>query len=147
MQANKSGFFYVLDRETGEFLPRTQFVRGVNWASRLDAKTGRPIMTSIGTAGLNPSIVSPYADGAHNWEPMAFSPATGLVYLPAKVRTQVLHTPDPKWKYNPDRGNVGMQDMYDGPLNAELEKLPQAESYWRGTPSSGRRPGAQSTRW
>jgi len=124
MQANKNGFFYVLDRETGEFLSGTEFVPGVTWATGLDAKTGRPVDTSIGTAGLKPVIVSPSADGAHNWEPMAFSPATGLVYLPAKVGTQILQAPDPKWKYNPARDNLGMQDMYDGPLNAKLEKLP-----------------------
>jgi quinohemoprotein ethanol dehydrogenase len=124
MQANKNGFFYVLDRETGEFLSGTEYVPGITWATGLDAKTGRPVETPVGTAGLKPAIVSPSVDGAHNWEPMAFSPTTGLVYLPAKVRTQILHTPDPKWKYNPDRKNVGMQDMYDGPLNADLEKLP-----------------------
>lgn len=124
MQANKNGFFYVLDRKTGEFLSGTQFVRGVNWSSGLDAKTGRPIMTSIGTAGLKPEIVSPSPDGAHNWQPMAFSAATGLVYLPAKAGTGMVQAPDPKWKYNPDRDNVGIQDVYDGPLNAKIEKLP-----------------------
>jgi quinohemoprotein ethanol dehydrogenase len=124
MQANKNGFFYVLDRETGEFLSGTEYVPGVTWAAGLDAKTGRPVETSVGAAGLKPVIVSPSADGAHNWEPMAFSPATGLVYLPAKVGTQILQAPDPKWKYDPDRDNLGMQDMYDGPLNAKLEKLP-----------------------
>jgi quinohemoprotein ethanol dehydrogenase len=124
MQANKNGFFYVLDRQTGEFLSGTQFVRGVNWATGLDAKTGRPVETSIGTAGLKPVIVSPSANGAHNWQPMAFSPATGLVYLPAKVGTKTLQAPDRKWKYNPDRDNLGMQDMYDGLLDAKLEKLP-----------------------
>jgi quinohemoprotein ethanol dehydrogenase len=124
MQANKNGFFYVLDRETGEFLSGTQFVSGVNWATGLDAKTGRPVMTSIGTAGLKPVIVSPASDGAHNWQPMAFSPATGLVYLPAKAGTQMVQAPNPKWKYNPDRDNLGMQDTYDGPLNAKIAKLP-----------------------
>ena len=54
---------------------------------------------------------------------MAFSPATGLVYLPAKVGTKTLQAPDRKWKYNPDRKNVSL-GMYDGPLKAELEKLP-----------------------
>ena len=124
MQANKNGFFYVLDRESGEFLSGTQFVAGVNWTTGLDAKTGRPIETTVGTAGLKPVIVSPASDGAHNWQPMAFSPATGLVYLPAKAGTQMVQAPNPKWKYDPDRGNLGMQDMYDGPLNAKIEKLP-----------------------
>jgi len=123
MQANKNGFFYVLDRATGEFLSGTEFVPGVTWASGLDPKTGRPIETPIGEAGLKPVIVSPAPSGAHNWNPMAFSPATALVYLPAKVGLQMVHAPDPKWKYNPDRDNVGMEDEYDGPLNAKLEKM------------------------
>ena len=38
---------------------------------------------------------------------MAFSPATGLMYLPAKTGTQSLHVPDAKWKYNPDTNNHG----------------------------------------
>lgn len=125
MQANKNGFFYVLDRETGQFLSGTQFVRGVNWATGLDAKTGRPIKTPIGTAGLKPEIVSPSPFGAHNWQPMAFSPATGLVHLPAQAGTQMVQAPDPKWKYDPDLQNRGL-GMYDGPLNAEIEKLPAA---------------------
>ena len=84
MQANKNGFFYVLDRETGEFISGAPFVSGVTWATGLDPKTGRPI-EAPGVAELKPVIVSPSPDGAHNWNPMAFSPATGLVYLPAKV--------------------------------------------------------------
>ena len=123
MQANKNGFFYVLDRATGEFISGSAFVDGVNWATGLDPKTGRPI-ESPGVAEANPVIVSPSADGAHNWNPMAFSPATGLVYLPAKSNTQMLHAPDPKWKYNADRDNLGMDAKYDGPLNAKLESLP-----------------------
>jgi quinohemoprotein ethanol dehydrogenase len=111
MQANKNGFFYVLDRETGQFLSGTRFVAGVNWASGLDPKTGRPVETPIGTAGIKPEIVSPSPEGAHNWQPMAFNPATGLVYLPAKAGTVTIQATEPKWKYNPDRDNLGMQDV------------------------------------
>jgi quinohemoprotein ethanol dehydrogenase len=123
MQANKNGFFYVLDRETGEFLSGTPFVGGITWASGLDPKTGRPIETQTAYAGLKPVIVSPEPDGAHNWNPMAFSPATGLVYLPAKEGTQALHVPNPKWKYNPDENNVGGDD-YEGPLSAQIAAMP-----------------------
>jgi quinohemoprotein ethanol dehydrogenase len=123
MQANKNGFFYVLDRGTGEFLSGAPFVSGVTWATGLDAK-GRP-MEAPGTAEFKPAIASPSPDGAHNWNPMAFSPSTGLVYLPAKVGTQFLHAPDSKWKYNADRDNLGLS-LYDGPLNAKLVSLPPA---------------------
>ena len=124
MQANKNGFFYVLDRETGEFISGTAFVNGVTWASGLDAKTGRPIETSTAYSGAEPVIVSPDPGGAHNWNPMAFNPATGLVYLPAKTATQGLHAPNPKWKYDAKRYNLGGDDRYDGPLMRKFLAMP-----------------------
>jgi PQQ-dependent dehydrogenase (methanol/ethanol family) len=126
MQANKNGFFYVLDRETGEFISGTPFVSGVTWATGLDPKTGRPI-ESPGAAGLKPVIVSPSPDGAHNWNPMAFNPTTGFMYLGAKAGTQFLHAPDPKWKYDSNALNLGLDATYDGPLGAKLPTLPPAK--------------------
>ena len=123
LQANKNGFFYVLDRSTGEFLSGTPFVSGITWATGLDPKTGRPV-ESPGSAGWQPVMVSPDPGGAHNWNPMAFSPATGLVYLPAKAGTQMVHAPDPKWKYDPDRQNLGLDGSYEGPLYAKLNTMP-----------------------
>jgi quinohemoprotein ethanol dehydrogenase len=122
MQANKNGFFYVLDRATGEFLSGKPFVSGVTWATGLDPKTGRPI--EVQGISTKPAIISPAPDGAHNWNPMAFSPATGLVYLPAKTGTQSLHVPDTNWKYNPDRNNLGRAPLYEGPLNDRLKSMP-----------------------
>ena len=124
MQASKNGFFYVLDRKTGEFISGTPFVSGITWSSGLGPKTGRPIESPTAYAGLQPIIVSPDPGGADNWNPMAFNPATGLVYLPAKVGTQALHAPDPRWKYNPKDYNIGSDDHYEGPLAAKLRSLP-----------------------
>ena len=124
MQASKNGFFYVLDRRTGEFISGAPFVSGITWASGLDPESGRPIESSTAYAGLEPIIVSPDPGGAHNWNPMAFNPATGLVYLPAKVGTHALHAPDPEWKYNPNGVNIGFDDRYEGPLIDKLISLP-----------------------
>jgi len=124
MQASKNGFFYVLDRKSGEFISGAPFVSGITWASGLDRKTGRPIETPTAYAGLDPIIVSPDPGGAHNWNPMAFNPTTGFVYLPAKVGTQALHVPDAKWKYNPRLPNLGADPLYDGPMTAKLRSLP-----------------------
>lgn len=126
MQANKNGFFYVLDRESGEFISGAPFVTGVTWATGLDPKTGRPI-EAPGVAEMNPVIVSPSPDGAHNWNPIAFSPSTGLVYLAAKTNTQFVHAPDAKWKFNPAALNLGLEPEYDGPLNAKLATMPPAK--------------------
>ena len=125
MQANKNGFFYVLDRATGEFISGKPFVSGVNWATGLDPK-GRPIESKTFLESTKPVIVSPHPDGAHNWNPMAFSPVTGLVYIPAKAGSHMLHVPDTKWTYNPDKNNIGMDDFYEGPLSDQERALPPA---------------------
>ena len=123
LQANKNGFFYVLDRQTGEFLSAAPFVSGISWASGVDPKTGRPIEFP-GVGDANPKLLSPESTGAHNWNPMAFHPSTGLVYFPARVGTQMVHVPDRKWKYNPNRDNVGMDGNYEGPLFAKIASMP-----------------------
>jgi len=85
MQANKNGFFYVLDRKTGKFISAKPYVPQ-NWASGLDPKTGRPIEhPDIRYSKTGKSIVMmPGPDGGHSWHPMAYNPNTGLVYIPAQ---------------------------------------------------------------
>lgn len=84
MQAPKNGFFYVLDRETGEFISAKNFVP-VNWATHIDPSTGRPVeVEGARYAGKEPYFQLPGPLGAHNWHPMSYSPDTGLVYIPAQ---------------------------------------------------------------
>lgn len=85
MQAPKNGFFYVLDRQTGQFLSGKPFVT-VNWAEGLDTRTGRPIEKAAARYYRTgkPYFQFPSSGGGHNWPPMAFSPRTGLVYIPAQ---------------------------------------------------------------
>jgi alcohol dehydrogenase (cytochrome c) len=75
MWANRNGFFYVLDRETGKFLLGEPYIK-VNWASGLDP-TGRPIQTPQ-PAGM-PTF--PGVNGGTDWYPPAFNPRTGLFYF------------------------------------------------------------------
>ena len=85
MQANKNGFFYVIDRKTGQLISAKNFTP-VTWASGVDQKTGRPVENP----GIRydktgkPAQLLPGALGAHSWQPMAFNPKTGLVYIPAQ---------------------------------------------------------------
>jgi len=81
MQLPKNGFFYVLDRATGELLSADK-VGKVTWAKRVDLKTGRPIEEPGARYENKPIVLWPGAYGAHNWQPMAFSKRTGLVYIP-----------------------------------------------------------------
>ena len=82
MQAPKNGFFYVLDRTNGELLSAKPYTF-VNWASGVDKRTGRPIETAVARyAGADPAPIVPGPIGAHSWQPMSFSPITGLAYIP-----------------------------------------------------------------
>ncbi len=81
MQAATNGFFYVLDRETGKLVSAEKFTKAT-WAERIDLATGRPverpgIRYQEGDITLYPSTI-----GGHNWQPMSFSPVTGLAYIP-----------------------------------------------------------------
>ena len=82
MQAPKNGFFYVLDRQTGELLSAEKYAV-VTWASHVDLKTGRPQKSDSAIYDKGKKIVLPSPAGAHNWQPMAYNPQTGLVYIPA----------------------------------------------------------------
>jgi quinohemoprotein ethanol dehydrogenase len=82
LHAPKGGFFYVIDRETGTLISAKPFT-SVNWATGIDLKTGRPIEspTARYPRGNSPPIV-PGPAGAHSWQPMSYSPLTGLTYIP-----------------------------------------------------------------
>jgi quinohemoprotein ethanol dehydrogenase len=81
MQACKNGFFYVLDRKSGKLLSAKNFSY-VNWASHIDMKTGRPVVTKEADWYSSPKNVYPSWAGAHTWNPMSYSAQTHLVYIP-----------------------------------------------------------------
>src|SRR5262245_31634404 len=90
MQAPKAGFFYVYDRENGKLLLASPFVP-LNWATRVDLETGRPaIDDDAADFSEEPKFVYPSVRGGHNWNPMAYSPDTGLVYIPALEDAMVI---------------------------------------------------------
>jgi quinohemoprotein ethanol dehydrogenase len=82
LQAPKNGFFYVIDRATGEFLSAKPYVE-VTWAQGIDGQ-GRPIPSPSAEYARGTALVRPTIFGGHNWQPMSFHPKTGLVYLPAQ---------------------------------------------------------------
>jgi quinohemoprotein ethanol dehydrogenase len=128
MQASKNGFFYVLDRQTGQFLSAKPFVKGINWATAIDAN-GRPQESEVGRNSAQPQLISPAPIGAHNWQPMAFNPGTGLAYVPAREGTLFLHAPDKNWKSDTTQWNLGGDKRYEGPLAAQLAAAPGASGH------------------
>lgn len=84
MQAPKNGFFYLLDRETGELLSAEPYVP-MNWATHVDMETGRPVeIPEARYLDGKRAVVTPAPYGGHNWHPMSYSELTGLVYIPAQ---------------------------------------------------------------
>ena len=85
MQANRNGFFYVIDRANGKLISAKNFVP-TNWATGIDLKTGMPIETANNEK--RPRLkkwakdICPNLVGGKNWMPMSYNPKTGLVYIP-----------------------------------------------------------------
>ncbi|MCP4005732.1 MAG: PQQ-dependent dehydrogenase, methanol/ethanol family [bacterium] len=105
MQAPKNGFFYVLDRKTGELISAEKYVE-VTWASNIDPKTGRPVEVPGQDYKDALALVKPTPFGGHNWHPMSYSPKTGLVYIPAQDMLGAYRV-DPHFTYKPGLFNTG----------------------------------------
>jgi PQQ-dependent dehydrogenase (methanol/ethanol family) len=105
MQAPKNGFFYVIDRQSGELLSAEPYVE-VTWASHVDPKSGKPVEVPGQDFREGLRFVKPTFFGGHNWQPMSFNPDTGLVYIPAQ---EVLgaYRRDPAFRVQDGEFNVG----------------------------------------
>jgi quinohemoprotein ethanol dehydrogenase len=143
MQAPKNGFFYVLDRATGAFISARNFVP-VTWAKGIDPHSGRPIENEAARYRLKPALVSPSPLGAHNWQPMAYSPKTGLVYIPAMEMPSLYKTDDPFHVY-PGRYNTGT-DMLIASLPDEEAQRKAARAMVKGKLSAWN-PVTQTEAW
>ena len=109
--ANKNGFFYVIDRETGEFLRATPFAKQT-WADHID-ENGRPVLVPGMEPSLAGPLVWPCTDGAINWSGPAYDPNRALLYLPIieegcrYFRTEV--------EYRPGQEFIGVLQEHLGP--------------------------------
>lgn len=126
MQAPKNGFFYVIDRATGELLSAEKYVT-VTWASHVDKETGRPVEVPGARYTNETTAVFPGPLGGHNWHPMSFSPETQLVYIPAMEMSN-LYVPDKDYEYTPGQWNLGHRA-------ATAEDVPEAVVQLTGVPA------------
>ncbi|HEV7632414.1 MAG TPA: PQQ-dependent dehydrogenase, methanol/ethanol family [Steroidobacteraceae bacterium] len=126
MHTPKNGFFYNVDRRTGELISAEPYVPGVTWAARIDAKTGRPVVNPAAEYDRlkKPAVVSPGEGGGHSWQPTAFSPKTGYFYLQATAYTSARHLPRPKYEYVKGLDNIG---TYHFAQHAPGEAVPSAD--------------------
>jgi quinohemoprotein ethanol dehydrogenase len=120
MQANKDGFYYVIDRVTGQFISGQPFAK-VTWAKGLDERTGRPFINPEAHYGSETIQISPGPGGAHNWSPMSFNPGTGLVYIPTSLTSSSVFAVDPNFVKKPNQSNIGVRR---GPPPADGVGLP-----------------------
>lgn len=105
MQAPKNGFFYVIDRDTGKLLSANKLGR-VSWAERIDLNTGRPVEAANARYERGEFTMFPSSAGAHSWMRMAYSPRTGLMYVPYINLGTRFH-----------RGTPGSDDLAIGGVN------------------------------
>ena len=97
VQANRNGFFYVLDRTSGEFLLGTQYVKNVTWASGLTS-AGRPIVVPNMEPTREGKRVCPSLEGASNWYSASFSPRTNLFYVQTNDKCGIFTRMDQTWE-------------------------------------------------
>ena len=76
MQANRNGFFYVIDRTNGKLVAANKFIDRVDWADSIDLETGKPVETEVAAKARSGEQVQywPSAFGGKNWSPMSYNP-------------------------------------------------------------------------
>jgi alcohol dehydrogenase (cytochrome c) len=143
LQANRNGFFYVLDRVTGEFLSGTPFIKNITWASGL-TKEGRPIVVPNMEPTHEGRRVCPSLEGASNWYSASYSPRTGLFYVQTNDKCGIFTRVDQTWEAGkgfmggtfaaapePARRVLRAIDIQTGRIAWELPQLGNVDS-WGG---------------
>ena len=145
-EANRNGFFYVLDRSDGKFLYAVPFLKYINWAKTID-RSGRPILTKVKPAPMGARIC-PGFDGATNWFSPSDTPVTGLFYFLALESCDMYYARARREAYSPGqtyystgvRRDLSVRSqkrllairVADGKLVWDYAQVGQGES-WAGT--------------
>ncbi len=156
MQANRNGFFYVLDRSNGKLLSAQPFAKKINWASGIDMASGRPIDTPM-TATVRktesmPDFIEvwPSAFGGKNWMPMSFDPTRRVAYFNTvnvgmKIKYVKQERPkQPTWYLGlelggfvaPEDGQRGSLVAWDPVAGKKLWDVPSKSPNWAGVVST-----------
>jgi alcohol dehydrogenase (cytochrome c) len=157
MQANRNGFFYVIDRSSGKLISAQPFAKKINWATGIDMATGRPVDTPM-TAMLRKTEsptdsmeVWPSAFGGKNWMPMSYDPGRKLAFFNTinvgmKVKYVKQDKPGgPNWWLglelggfvSPDDGNRGALVAWDPVASKRVWEVPSKSPNWSGVLTTG----------
>jgi len=127
MHAPKDGFFYVLDRATGKLISARNFVPNM-WASHVDLKTGRPAILPEALVAEKPHLMTPSYGGGHSWNPMSYSPRTGLVYIPTMEQWMVeSRLPEGQFKFVLGQSTLAAGVNNYGELRKQLNAAPELQ--------------------
>jgi quinohemoprotein ethanol dehydrogenase len=128
MQAPKNGFFYVIDRATGQLISAESYVSENTWASRIDLQTGRPVLQPGAHNTTTPHLMSPSWLAAHTWHPMSWSPLTGLMYFSAQEQPAIYaRAEDGQFTFVHHRSNSGQGFGNQPELRARLQQEANAK--------------------
>ena len=135
MHAPKNGFFYVLDRRTGKLISAEPFAE-MNWATKVDLATGRPVEVPGARYESGTATVFPSPFGAHSWHAMSYNPNTGLVYIPtlhaaaafADTGIDLAKWRSPDWKS--DVPGLGLGVYFPSPLPARSDGVTGTLQAW-----------------
>jgi alcohol dehydrogenase (cytochrome c) len=130
IQANRNGYFYVLDRTDGKFLFAKSFGT-VTWATSID-KDGKPVVNASLKASPEGTRVCPGALGMTNWYSPSYSPDTGLLYVATSTECDIFTSAPQKYRAGHDfLGSVYVPDPVERPTGAlkALDALTGAEKW------------------
>ncbi len=134
VHAARNGFFYTLDRVNGSFIAGKQYVDELNWTPGLDPKTGRPLnydpntdiqMYGAGSHGMRglPSVrTCPSNVGGKNWEPSAYNPELGLIFITAIEGCNTIETLEQK-DMEDQGGTAQARDRFTGGSAKTVQRL------------------------
>jgi len=152
MQANKNGYFYVIDRTNGEFISASEMSQ-VSWATGIDPKTGRP---NVHPDALYSSTkgVTVYPVQMHNTSQMSFNPNTGLIYVPIAAENTFSFVAAETYTPTPGSQNFGLNlagarggtPMASPPPHGPDRKNPDGSKV-RGGILTAWDPATQKERW
>ena len=123
LHAPKNGFFYALDRASGEVLRANPIVR-MNWAKGIDMKTGEPVLDPAADVSAGPKIVFPATPGARNWHAGAYDQASGIWYGAVLDMGNLIFVPPGPKPYQAKGLNNGAALIFTSDLAQALPTLP-----------------------
>jgi alcohol dehydrogenase (cytochrome c) len=137
VHAARNGFFYALDRVNGSFVHGKQYVNELNWTTGLDPKTGRPLNydptkdVQEYTVGSHSNrqrpesnLLCPAHTGGKNWEPGAYNPELGLLYIPSIEGCNKVFTEEQK-DFVDQGGTVKPRDRFAGGCSSPTRTMPE----------------------